>query len=158
MRPPAWNSDGGSLIFPGFDKNVWRLWRVDLDRGNRLVPLPYTGWIDIKIRGHKLYGERFGSAGVWRIDGIPRRITPQSIPENIGHWTIAGDEIVYVDVRSSGQVIGQPVEGGASHILAQAPNYVFDGGLGWDPTTHSLAYVAYLSMDADIELLHLARR
>jgi Tol biopolymer transport system component len=158
MRPPAWEADGRSLIFPGYDKNVWRLWGVDLDHGNRVAPLSYTGWINIKISGHELYGERFDSAGVWRIDGSPRRITPQSVPENIGHWTIAGGEIAYVDIHSSQHVIAQPVDGGASHLLAQIPNYVFDGGLGWDPTSRSLVYVAYLAMDADIELLHLARR
>jgi Tol biopolymer transport system component len=158
IRAPAWEADGRALIFPGFDKKVWRLWRIDLDRGNRLTPLSYTGWINLMIRGHELYGERFDSAGVWRIDRFPRRITPQSIRENIGLWTIAGDEIAYVDVRSTEQVLAQPLRGGPAHVLAQVPGYVFDGRFGWDPTSHSLAYVAYLGMDADIELLHLAKR
>jgi hypothetical protein len=159
MGPPAWEDDGRSLIFPGFDKNVRRLWRVDLDHGNRLTPLPYTGWINIRIRGHEMYGERFGMAGVWRIDGNPRRITPGLFPENTALWTIADDEIAYLDrpLGERRQILAQPIRGGASHVMAQVPGYAFNNGFGWDRTSHSPVYVASLSLDADIELLHLAR-
>jgi Tol biopolymer transport system component/DNA-binding winged helix-turn-helix (wHTH) protein len=158
MGPPAWEADGRSLIFPGVDNNVWRLWRISLDHGNRVAPLPYAGWTSIRVRGHELYGERAGTEGVWRIDGKPRRLTRMPTIANAGHWTIVDDEIVYVDDDSdTGALLSQPIRGGAAHLLARIPDCGCDSGVAWDPASHSFIYVAGFNLDADIELLHLAR-
>jgi len=159
MAPPAWEADGRSLIFPGLDKNVWRLWRVDLDHGNRVTPLPYAGWTSIRIRGQELYGEHSGAQGVWRIDGKPRKITTMPAAVSAGHWIIVDDEIAFVDDDfDSGLLLSQPIRGGPAHMLARIPDCSCDSGVGWDPVSHSPVYVGGIGLDADIELLHLARR
>jgi Tol biopolymer transport system component/DNA-binding winged helix-turn-helix (wHTH) protein len=156
LGAPTWEAGGRSLIFPGFDKNIWRLWRVDLDDHNRISALPYVGWTSVRARGSELYGERSDTDGVWRIDGNPRKITPLPEAANAGQWTIAGNEIAYVDVDSDqGLILGQPIQSGKPHTLARIPDCSCDTGIGWDSTSHSPVYVAGLSLDADIELLHL---
>lgn len=77
---------------------------------------------------------------------------------NAGHWTIVDNEIAYVDDDfDPGLLLSQPIQGGAAHLLARIPDCSCDSGVAWDPTSHSLIYIAGISLDADIELLHLAR-
>jgi Tol biopolymer transport system component len=159
LNTPAWSADGRALIFPGRDAQGWRLWRVDLARTGTMTPISGTGWEYVRTRNNAIYGVRDGGPGVWRIDGVPRRITPKPGPDASNLWTIAGDEIAYVD-RPSGeqsQILAQPIDGGPARVMAQVPEYCWCAGFAVDPVSGTVIYPAALGQESDIELLHLVR-
>jgi Tol biopolymer transport system component len=160
FTPPVWTADGKSLIFPGFDAKGWRLWRVDIARPGDLRPMPERGWVFVKSRGHELYGVREDKPGVWRIDRTPRQITRLPTLDRINEWAVAGDDIAYVDdpFKPHRQIFAQPIRGGPPRVLAQVPDYAWSDGFEVDPVTGTVIYVAKLSADSDIEILHLAKQ
>ena len=93
--------------------------------------------------------------GVWRINGVPRRITPKPGPDEPHDWTIAGNEIAYVDEHR--QILAQPIGGGPPRVMAQVPKYFSLAGFAVDSVSGSVIYGAMLSQESDIELLNLAR-
>ena len=159
INAPAWSADGRALIFPGRDARGWRLWRIDLANTNDLKPISGTGWQYVRARNDELYGVRDDGLGVWRIDNVPQRITPKPGSDTPYDWTIAGNEIAYVDEPRGEhrQVLAQPIGGGPPHVMAQVPKYVWVTGFAVDPVSGSVIYGATLSEENDIELLHLAR-
>jgi len=162
LGTPIWSSDGSAVIFPGQDIRGWRLWRADLAHPDSPKPLPYRGWLSIRMHNNELYGVRYDVPGVWRIDGTPRRITPLPDPERSNDWTIAGDEIAYVDdvIGKHRQVLAQPISGGPARVMAQVPNYNWSQGFAIDPTDGAVVYIAIGggAIDTDIALLHLVKR
>ncbi|HEX4156862.1 MAG TPA: winged helix-turn-helix domain-containing protein [Rhizomicrobium sp.] len=158
LGAPGWAADGQSLIVPVFSGREWRLWYVETS--GKIRPLAYTGWANVRMRGSEIYGVRDDSDGVWRIDGTPRRITTLPAFHNPTNWSVAGNEIAYA-VNAAGQhrqIFGQPIAGGAAHFMAEVPNYASSWGMAWDPSSQTVVYVARISMDSDIELLHLVRQ
>ena len=157
---PAWTADGHAIVFPGHDQKGWRLWRVELAHPEKLQATPYSGWLNVRFRGNELYGVRYDAPGVWRIDGVPRRITPKPSSEWRIEWTIAGNDIVYVDdpFGKRRQLMAQPIAGGPARVMAQVPNYTAANGLAIDPTDGTVVYAVTLNSDSDIELLHLTHR
>jgi Tol biopolymer transport system component/DNA-binding winged helix-turn-helix (wHTH) protein len=159
LNTPAWSADGRALIFPGRDAQGWRLWRVDLAHTGAMTPISGTGWQYVRTRNNEIYGVRDDGPGVWRIDGVPRRITPRPGPDASSLWTIAGDEIAYVD-RPSGeqsQILAQPIDGGPARLMARVPGYCWCAGFAVDPVSGAVIYPAALGQESDIELLHLVR-
>ena len=157
---PAWTADGHAIVFPGRDQKGWRLWRVELAHPEKLQATRYSGWLNVRFRGSELYGVRYDAPGVWRIDGVPRRITRRPSPEGWFEWTISGSEIVYVDdpFGRRRQLMAQPIAGGPARVMAQVPHYTAVNGFAVDPTDGSVVYTATLNSDSDIELLHLTYR
>jgi dipeptidyl aminopeptidase/acylaminoacyl peptidase len=155
---PAWTANGRAIVFPGRDNKGWQLWRFELAHPEKLQATPYSGWLTIRFRGAELYGVRYDAPGVWRIDGRPRRITRKPSSVWWVEWTIAGDDIVYVDdpFEKHRQLMAQPIAGGPARVLAQVPNYAAGNGFAIDPTDGTVVYTATLNSDSDIELLHLA--
>jgi hypothetical protein len=45
-----------------------------------------------------------------------------------------------------------------THLIAEVPGYAPSWGMAYDPSTRSIVYVAKISFDCDIELLHLVRQ
>jgi Tol biopolymer transport system component/DNA-binding winged helix-turn-helix (wHTH) protein len=158
----TWSSDGSAVIFPSQDTGGWRLWRAELAHPDSPKPLPYRGWLSVRMRNNELYGVRYDVPGVWRIDGTPRRIAPLPGPERSDDWTIAGDEIAYVDevFGKHRQVLAQPIRGGPARVMAQVPNYNWRQGFAIDPIDGAIVYIAIGGgdIDTDIALLHLATR
>lgn len=160
LAAPAWTAGGRTLIFPGHDARGWHLCRVDLAHPDRVSLMPYDGWLSVRTRGDALYGVRYDAPGVWRIDGISRRITPKPASERANEWNIVGNEIAYLDdpFGKKRQIIAQPIDGGPSRVLAQVPRYAWAEGFAVDPADGSVSYAATLDNDTDIELLHLVQR
>lgn len=154
---PAWTADGRAIVFPGLDQKGWRLWRFEIAHPEKLQATSYSGWITVRFRGTELYGVRYDAPGVWRIDGIPRRITQKPSSAEDNQWAIAGNEIAYVDdpFGKRRQVMVQPIASGSEHVLAQVPNYAAINGFAVDPSDNSVVYTVTLNSDTDIELLHL---
>ncbi|HEY2447145.1 MAG TPA: winged helix-turn-helix domain-containing protein [Rhizomicrobium sp.] len=159
MNAHAWSADGHALIFPGYDAQGWRLWRVELAHPGRVLPLPYRGWDSVRTRNDEIYGTRDDGADIWRIDGAPRKVFDSRTTGMPYRWTIAGDEIVWVDKPGTLQarILARPIAGGAVRVVAQAPRACLTGGIAVDPETRSVLYTALVSIESDIELLHLAR-
>lgn len=159
INSPAWTADGRAIIFPGRTGTGWHLWRAELTRPNKLKMISSAGWRYVRVRDDELYGVRYDAPGVWRIDGFPHRITQLPAPERSNEWTIAGDEIAYVDnpFGNRRQILAQPINGGIARVMAQVPHYAAVGGFAIEPQTGSIIYGATQSSDSDIELLHLAQ-
>ena len=87
----------------------------------------------------------------------PRRIARKPSSEWWIEWTIAGDDIVYVDdpFGKRRQLMAQPISRGPVRVMAQVPNYTAINGFAIDPTDGTVVYAATLNSDSDIELLHL---
>lgn len=156
---PTWSADGSAVIFAGRDAKGWRLWRAALDHPDRLVPVAGPGWMSVQAKGGALYGVRADTPGVWRIDGVPRRITDLPRPAFSSQWTVIGDQIAYVDdpFGDPPHIVSQPIAGGPAKVIASAPRYAFDDSFAVDPTSGAIVYAAARSDDTDIELLHIKR-
>lgn len=157
---PEWTADGRSLTIPGNTGGGYRLWQVDLDHGNALHALPYSGWISVQRRGTELYGVRFDRPGVWTIDAHPRRLTPAPRPDRFIQWRVAGDNILYLDDQYSNhpRIMAQPIAGGPPHIYADVPRFAPWEGFAIDGSDGSIVYPSVRSFDQEIELLHLVSR
>ncbi|HEY1614745.1 MAG TPA: winged helix-turn-helix domain-containing protein [Rhizomicrobium sp.] len=159
INPPAWSTDGRSLIFPGRDAQGWRLWRVDLSKPSVMKPISGAGWQYVRTRNNELYGVRDDEAGVWRIDGSPRRITPKPSPDVPYQWAVTGDEIAYVDdsLGDNRQILAQSIHGGPVRVMARVPGYFSGAGFAIDPTSGSIIYATIFAQENDIEMLRLIR-
>ncbi len=159
LGAPAWEADGRSLIFAGRDAGGWRLYRAPASPAGKAAPASAYGWLTVQTRGNELYGVRADSPGVWRIDGTPKRITtlPHAAFPNL--WAVAGDAIDYVDnpFGHPAHIVSQPIAGGPSRVIAEAPGYAYDKGFAVNPTTGAVVYAATLSDETDLELLQLGR-
>jgi dipeptidyl aminopeptidase/acylaminoacyl peptidase len=144
---PAWTANGRSIVFPGRDQKGRRLWRVALAHPEKLQATPYSGWLAVRFRGNELYGMRYDAPGVWRIDGVPRRITQKPSLEWSNEWAISGNEIVYADdpLAKHRQLMAQPIAGGPARVMAQVPNYTAANGFAVDPTDGTGVYTATLN-------------
>jgi Tol biopolymer transport system component/DNA-binding winged helix-turn-helix (wHTH) protein len=160
INTPAWVSGGTALIFPGRDAAGWRLWRVELGQPKTFAPLPYTGWRSIHIQGDALYGMRDGAPGVWRIDGVQKQITQEPAPDDSDLWTIAGNEIAYLDnpLGARRQILATPIEGGPSRVMAAVPRYLSAASFTVEADSKAVIYSTIQRNDSDIELLHLIQR
>jgi Tol biopolymer transport system component/DNA-binding winged helix-turn-helix (wHTH) protein len=159
VASPGWAPDGRSVIFAGRDAGGWRLWRVGTAPLGQPTPASNYGWLNVQVSGDALYGVRAGAAGVWRIDGTPKRVTTLPLSAFPTAWAIAGDSIEYVDnvVGRTPRIMSQPIAGGPARLVAQAPGFDPDQGFAVDPRSGSIVYSASRTDDTDLQILHLAR-
>jgi Tol biopolymer transport system component/DNA-binding winged helix-turn-helix (wHTH) protein len=156
---PAWEGDGRSVIFPGRDAGGWRLYRASTSPVGKAEPASAYGWLTVQTRGEELYGVRADSPGVWRIDGVPRRITTLPHPAFPNLWAVAGDAIDYVDdpMGHPPRIMSQPIGGGPARVIAEAPGYAYDKGFAVNPATGAVVYAATRADETDLEILQLGR-
>jgi Tol biopolymer transport system component/DNA-binding winged helix-turn-helix (wHTH) protein len=154
---PAWEGGGRSVIFPGRDAGGWRLYRASTSPMGKAEPASAYGWLTVQTRGDELYGVRADSPGVWRIDGVPRRITTLPHPAFPNLWAVAGDAIDYVDdpMGHPPRIMSQPIAGGPAHMIAEAPGYAYDKGFAVNPATGAVVYAATRADETDLEILQL---
>jgi hypothetical protein len=106
-----------------------------------------------------VFAEKDGVAGIWRIDGAPRRVTDGPAPEASDVYTIAGDRLIYSDTTDPDHPMfsAQNVNGGSKDRLAPLPNAQINFTFGVDPKSGAIVYTSKLD-DTDIGLLRLVQR
>jgi hypothetical protein len=106
-----------------------------------------------------LFAEKDGVAGIWRIDGTPRRLTDGPAPEASDVYTIAGDRLIYSDTSDprNPTFSAQSVNGGPKDRLAPLPGGQTDFTFGVDPESGDIVYTQGTD-DTDIGLLRLEKR
>jgi dipeptidyl aminopeptidase/acylaminoacyl peptidase len=154
-----WTADGKSILTSRQEKAGWRIWRTDLATPNRSVPISAFGWRDPRVHGTMLFAAKDGVAGIWRIDGTPRRVTDGPAPEASDVYTIAGDRLIYSDTTDPDHPMfsAQNVNGGPKDRLAPLPNGQINFTFGVDPKSGSIVYTS-VADDTDIGLLRLEKR
>ncbi|HXQ47079.1 MAG TPA: winged helix-turn-helix domain-containing protein [Caulobacteraceae bacterium] len=159
VSAPVWAADGRSVIFAGRDAGGWRLWRLGTAPFGQLTPASGYGWLNVQASGGALYGVRAGAAGVWRIDGEPKRISALPLSAFPTLWRIDGDAIEYVDnvAGRTPRIMRQPIAGGPAKLIAEVPSYDVDHGFAVDPRSGDIVYLASRTDRTDLQILHLAR-
>ena len=154
-----WTADGKSILTSRQERSGWRIWRTDLATPDRSVPVSAFGWRDPRVHGTMLFAEKDGVAGIWRIDGTPRRVTDGPAPEASDVYTIAGDRLIYSDTTDPDHPMfsAQNINGGPKDSLAPLPNGQFNFTFGVDPKSGTIVYTAVVD-DTDIGLLRLEKR
>jgi hypothetical protein len=106
-----------------------------------------------------LFAEKDGVAGIWRIDGTPRRVTDGPAPEASDVYAIAGDRLIYSDTTDPDAPMfsAQNVNGGPKDRLAPLPGGQVDFVFGVDPKSGAIVYTRGVP-DTDIGLLRLVMR
>ena len=107
-----------------------------------------------------LFGMKEGSAGIWRIDGKPRRLTDWPAQEDPGLWTISSDRIIYPDYSDPRHPVfmAQPIGGGAKIPVGYPTSLVAWGDIAVNPTTGQVTYVRWKRNDTDIGWVRVVRR
>jgi hypothetical protein len=107
-----------------------------------------------------LFGIKDGTAGIWRIDGKPQRLTDWPTAEYPWLWTVSGGRIVYPDFSNPGHPIfmAQPIGGGASIPIGYPTGFSVWGNIAVDPRSGQVSYVRWKRDDTDIGWVRLARR
>jgi WD40 repeat protein len=156
-----WSPDGREILQSRLDAQGWRLWRVDVAPPFRAAPvLPY-GWDWVHMRNGMMFGVKSGLPGIWRIDGIPKRLTDWPSPEYPWAWTMTGDELVYADFFSHpGQrlIVAQPITGDPRTIVGYANDMDVHSLLALNPVNGQVTYNRVLRDDPDIGWIRLARQ
>src|SRR5262249_12895940 len=86
-----WTADGTSILTRRQEKAGWRIWRADLATPDKSIPIPPYGWWKPCVHGTTLFAQKDGVAGIWRLDGTPRRVTDGPAPAASDVYTISGD-------------------------------------------------------------------
>ncbi|MGH7223191.1 MAG: hypothetical protein ACRELF_08185, partial [Gemmataceae bacterium] len=111
------------------------------------------------VHGTMLFAEKDGAAGIWRIDGTPRRVTDAPAPDTTDVYTIAGDRLIFSDTTDPDHpsFSAQNVNGGPKERLAPLPYGQIAFTFGVDPKSGAIVYTQETS-NSDIGLLRLVRR
>lgn len=154
-----WTADGKSILASYPDKLGWRIWRTDLATPDKSVPISGVGWRNPRVHGTMLFAEKDGVAGIWRIDGTPRRVTNAPVPEGSDVYTIAGDHLIFSDTTDPDHPMfcAQNIDGGPKDRLAPLPYGQMNFTFGVDPKTGDIVYTQR-NDDTDIGLLRLVQR
>jgi hypothetical protein len=106
-----------------------------------------------------LFAEKDGAAGIWRLDGAPRRVTDGPAPEASGVYTIVGDRLIYSDTTDPDHPMfsAQNINGGPKDRLAPLPGGQINFVFGVDPKSGAIVYTR-VTDDADIGLLRLVKQ
>jgi Tol biopolymer transport system component/DNA-binding winged helix-turn-helix (wHTH) protein len=154
-----WTADGRSILTSRKEKPGWRIWRTDLARPDRSVPITSYGWLSPRVHGTMLFAERDGVAGIWRIDGTPHRVTDGPVPDASDVYNVSGDRLIYSDTTDPEHPMfsAQNVNGGPKDRLAPLPNGQINFTFGVDPKSGAIVYTNYTN-DTDIGLLRLVKR
>jgi Tol biopolymer transport system component/DNA-binding winged helix-turn-helix (wHTH) protein len=154
-----WTADGKSILTSRQEKSGWRIWRTDLATPDRSVPISAFGWRDPRVHGTMLFAEKNGVAGIWRIDGPPRRVTDGPAPEASDVYTIVGDRLIYSDTTDPEHPVfsAQNINGGRKERLAPLPYSQINFTFGIDPKSGAIVYTSKVD-DTDIGLLRLEKR
>jgi hypothetical protein len=154
-----WTADGRGILTSREEKLGWRIWRTDLATPDKSVPITPYGWLSPRVHGTMLFAEKDGVAGVWRIDGSPRRVTDGPAPEASDVYTIAGERLIYSDTTDPDHPAfsAQNINGGPKDRLAPLPQGQVNFTFGVDPKSGAIVYTQ-TGDDADIGLLRLIKR
>jgi hypothetical protein len=154
-----WTADGKSILTSRKDKGRWRIWRTDLATPDKSVPITPYGWWSPRVHGSMLFAEKEGVAGVWRIDGAPRRMTDGPTPEASDVYNIAGARLIYSDMTNPEHPMfsAVSVNGGPKDRLAPLPHGQINFTFGVDPKSGDIVYTQE-TQDTDIGLLRLVKR
>jgi Tol biopolymer transport system component/DNA-binding winged helix-turn-helix (wHTH) protein len=157
---PNWMADGRSLVFPVHDAGGWRLWRAELGRPDRPAPITGYGWASVRTDGDVLYGVKASEPGIWRIGAPAVKLTDRFSVVRPGNWLIFKHQIIFADQARPDhpRLLTVPVDGGPQHVFADLPKADPEVEFAIDPRTGAAVYVEKVSVDTDIELLHLARQ
>jgi Tol biopolymer transport system component/DNA-binding winged helix-turn-helix (wHTH) protein len=154
-----WTSDGKSILTSRQETPGWRIWRTDLATPDKSVPITPYGWLSPRVHGTMLFAEKDGVAGIWRIDGTPRRVTDGPAPEASDVFAIAGDRLIYSDTSDPDDPVfsAQNVNGGPKDRLAPLPGGQINFVFGVDPKSGAIVYTREI-FDTNIGLLRLVTR
>jgi Tol biopolymer transport system component len=154
-----WTANGKSILTSRQETKGWRIWRTDLATPDKSVPITPYGWRDPRVHGSMLFAARVGVAGIWRIDGTPRRMTDGPAPEASEVYNIAGDRLIYADTSDPEHPVfsAVSVNGGPKDRLAPLPHAPLYYTFGVDPKSGDIAY-SQETDDTDIGLLRLVKR
>jgi WD40 repeat protein len=154
-----WTADGKSILTSRQETLGWRIWRTDLATPDKSVPITPYGWLSPRVHGTMLFAEKDGVAGIWRIDGTPRRVTDGPTPEASDVYAIAGDRLIYSDTTDPENPMfsAQNVNGGPKDRLAPLPGAQINFVFGVDPKSGAIVYTR-VPNDTDIGLLRLVKR
>jgi DNA-binding winged helix-turn-helix (wHTH) protein/Tol biopolymer transport system component len=154
-----WSADGKSILTSRVEKQGWRIWKTDLATPDKSVPITPYGWRDPRVHGSMLFAEKNGVAGIWRIDGTPRRVADGPAPEASDVYTVAGDRLIYSDTTDPDHPMfsAQNIYGGPKERLAPLPHGQTDFVFGIEPKSGDIVYTTDTD-DIDIGLLRLVKR
>ncbi|MBV8800849.1 MAG: PD40 domain-containing protein [Alphaproteobacteria bacterium] len=154
-----WTADGKSILTSRQETKGWRIWKTDLATPGKSVPITPYGWRDPRVHGTMLLATRDGVAGIWRIDGTPRRVADGPAPERSYVYTIAGDRLVYSDTSDPKHPMFSAVSlnGGPKERLAPLPDGQYDFTFGVDPKSGDIVYTQETD-NRDIGLLRMVKR
>jgi len=154
-----WAADGKAILTSREDKGGFRIWRTDLATPDKSVPIAPYGWESPRVHGSMLFAEKVGVAGIWRIDGTPRRLTDGPAPEAGDVYNIAGDRLIYSDTSDPEHPMFSAVSvyGGPKDRLAPLPHGQINFTFGIDPKSGDIVYTQGTD-DTDIGLLRLVKR
>jgi Tol biopolymer transport system component len=154
-----WTADGKSILTSRRDDRGWRIWRTDLATPDKSVPITPYGWYSPRVHGNMIFAAKDGSAGIWRIDGTPRRVTDQPAAEASDVYNIAGDRLIYSDTSDPQHPAfsAQSLDGGPKDRLAPLPHSQIQFTFGVDPKSGAIVFTQGTE-DTDIGLLRLVKR
>ena len=154
-----WSADGKSILTSRQETKGWRIWRTDIATPDKSFPITPYGWRDPRTRGSMLFATREGVAGIWRIDGTPRRVADGPAPESSYIYTISGDRLIYSDTSDSQHPMfsAVSVNGGPKERLAPLPDGQTGFTFGVDPKSGDIIYTQETD-NRDIGLLRLEKR
>jgi Tol biopolymer transport system component/DNA-binding winged helix-turn-helix (wHTH) protein len=155
-----WTPDGKYLLENRLDSRGWRVWKVEVAAPHKEVPLLPYGWDWVRIRNNMTFGMKHGSSGIWRIDGVPRRLTDQPTMERAWTWLIEGDRLLYEDISDPDHplIVAQSIAGGPRVVAGYAVGMDYLSALGIDPATGQAIYNRVIRDDPDIGWLRLVRK
>ncbi len=154
-----WTADGKSILTSRPEARGWRIWRTELANTGKSVPITPFGWRDPRVHGAMLFAEKNGAAGIWRIDGVPRRVTDGPAPDGSDVYNTAGDRLIYSDTTDPEHPMfsAVSVNGGPKDRLAPLPHGQINFTFGVDPKSGDIVFTERTD-DADIGLLRLVKR
>jgi Tol biopolymer transport system component/DNA-binding winged helix-turn-helix (wHTH) protein len=154
-----WTADGKSILTSRLENRGWRIWRTDLAAPGRSVPITPYGWWQPAVHGNVLFAQKDGVAGIWRMDGTPRRVTDGPAPAASDVYAIAGDRLIYSDTTDPDHPMfsSENINGGPKDRLASLPHGQINFVFGVEPKSGDIVYTIGME-DTDIGLLRLAQR
>jgi Tol biopolymer transport system component/DNA-binding winged helix-turn-helix (wHTH) protein len=155
-----WSEDGTKLFISKEDAHGWREWRVDLAPPHKTVAASSYGWIGVRPWHGMMFAMKDGGPGVWRIDGVPRRVADGPDAGAFESWTLAAGCIVYPDYSDASHpvFVSVPTAGGPKTILAAAQGVNLSTIFTVDPKTGQVVYSLVDQSNADIALLRLIQK